>query len=1388
MQTSHRKSALRGRRQARNHWRMFIVAILCLSTFATALVSAPPAQASALRANAAADQTTITAVTRVINALEDFGRRYGTYKMTGAGSNGGGIGSFAVVNGTSYKKSISSLLIEDGLYSASHLPRENLLIWRCRGRIGVFAKDGSQPSTADSNFWTRKGCSTVPTNAGYTYYQISDPTPVATCRGKQVTVNLNLGQTGTGATDVYVGTPGDDTLNVYNGETACLYGGNDTATAHGLGNQNILIDGGTGNDRITNTTGSSTIYGGTGDDRIVVGSGIHTIYGENGNDTITFRQDGGSGDVFGGHGDDVIQGGTRVDRLRGGPGNDRIVGAGGHDSIWGGAGHDDIYGAAGNDVIAGQDGNDLLRGGVGEDTLYGGNGNDTLKGGNDYDKLHGQGGNDNLHGGFRTPWWSDYTNGGTGTDTCHNAGAIACEIKPDTVRPTPVEFTVYPGANYLPVQWETATDNVNLSVYGIKLDGRLIKLLAPNVREYTIGGLRERTFYEVSVVAIDEQGNHSLSKTLKNRTSTNSPAVSTTDTEEPIFNGTEPCGGPGQVECLPVPEWPEDAVLSIPSLDPYSVKAAWSSLSPGSEPVEFELTAQHTNGTGPLELKAYRWDEAWSGELSMVNFTRGQDVTVSVVAIDGNGDRSEPLSVELTNPNWNQEEHQRVSDLGSDPVYGPPPMGWVVRTSSSTGVSASPTETGQAIPALYKSGAAVDADGFVNTIALFNKASESNFTNQLAAIQRQWNGRFPVQEDSALLDKITFWEKGGYGGPFTTRGSRLACMRIKDDALQIVEGVLVNSTSPPTGDDVTICRYITGGAKGQDWKIRWNTKRAHAAMGEFGRTVVAHDGTVYEGCSTELDANGFVLCDYQVLGGYSVGFGIADGQKSLGYISAVATCKTFPVQVFVSTAAGGLAGSHGFNPCDALPTRFDTPEALAARIAEATKKAPQIEYLLPAMVLQQAITECLKTTECYRDKSGGYRVEYRSMVAEVDRLENLFNANGGCSGLPQQFIPADTVIPGVTCNRSYGGIAEILVDLVLGLLCDITTRNGASTACSAIAAAAGRLVRNMIDGDTWHQGVLQAAGIGAGTTVLFNRMATAFRNGRRLRAAVASACNSFSADTPVLLATGAYRAISEIEVGDYVVATDPERGITGPREVTAVWPHEDMLVDASVGLGTITTTEDHHFWNATDHAWQETQNIDVGDQLLSPDGTSVAFGGLDWATSKWSTAYDLTVDDIHTYYVASGDADVLVHNCAGNFLDAYKNVGGHHIPASSLWGKSGSYAPGYSRREAPAISNNTLADEFGVRHTAPSGVRSVTTEQLAGYRAWRLANPSASITWTVARRIEVDAIMNADLIPGARRAARADIEALVDEAIRQLKAQTNNGVAMPAPVRVPYDP
>jgi len=70
---------------------------------------------------------------------------------------------------------------------------------------------------------------------------------------------------------------------------------------------------------------------------------------------------------------------------------------------------------------------------------------------------------------------------------------------------------------------------------------------------------------------------------------------------------------------------------------------------------------------------------------------------------------------------------------------------------------------------------------------------------------------------------------------------------------------------------------------------------------------------------------------------------------------------------------------------------------------------------------------------------------------------------------------------------------------------------------------------------------------------------------------------SFSGETQVLVADGTTKPISEVRVGDWVLAEDPETGERGARQVTHLWVHEDTIIDLELDGHDVATTEDHPF-------------------------------------------------------------------------------------------------------------------------------------------------------------------------------------------------------------------
>ncbi|MBF0418334.1 MAG: type I secretion C-terminal target domain-containing protein, partial [Magnetococcales bacterium] len=168
---------------------------------------------------------------------------------------------------------------------------------------------------------------------------------------------------------------------------------------------------------VTGTDDSNLLYGGSGNDTMDGLAGLDTLHGGAGDDTIH----GGSNNyygyysyqtekIYGDAGNDTLYGDEGQDELRGGTGNDHLYG--GSDGSW-----DYLYGEVGDDALVGRgmlyggDGSDILTGDgsllgeAGDDTLAGsgrlegGVGKDTLTGSNGDDVLLGGPGDDVMTGG-----------------------------------------------------------------------------------------------------------------------------------------------------------------------------------------------------------------------------------------------------------------------------------------------------------------------------------------------------------------------------------------------------------------------------------------------------------------------------------------------------------------------------------------------------------------------------------------------------------------------------------------------------------------------------------------------------------------------------------------------------------------------------------------------------------------------------------------------------------------------------------------------------------------------------------------------------------------------------------------------------------------------------
>jgi hypothetical protein len=147
---------------------------------------------------------------------------------------------------------------------------------------------------------------------------------------------------------------------------------------------------------------------------------------------------------------------------------------------------------------------------------------------------------------------------------------------------------------------------------------------------------------------------------------------------------------------------------------------------------------------------------------------------------------------------------------------------------------------------------------------------------------------------------------------------------------------------------------------------------------------------------------------------------------------------------------------------------------------------------------------------------------------------------------------------------------------------------------------------------------------------------------------------SFAPTTPVLMAGGKTKQIGKIKVGDHVEAADPDTGKhKGSRTVLAtIVNHDNDLVDLTIETApghteVIHTTSRHPFWDDTLHSWTPAGNLKTGHLLETATNSHVRITTVD-ALKGAADMYNLTVEQLHTYYVLAGETPVLVHNAGGD--------------------------------------------------------------------------------------------------------------------------------------------
>ncbi|MFT9666760.1 polymorphic toxin-type HINT domain-containing protein [Streptomyces rhizosphaericola] len=186
--------------------------------------------------------------------------------------------------------------------------------------------------------------------------------------------------------------------------------------------------------------------------------------------------------------------------------------------------------------------------------------------------------------------------------------------------------------------------------------------------------------------------------------------------------------------------------------------------------------------------------------------------------------------------------------------------------------------------------------------------------------------------------------------------------------------------------------------------------------------------------------------------------------------------------------------------------------------------------------------------------------------------------------------------------------------------------------------------------------------------------------------------NSFISGTQVLMADGTTKPIEQIEIGDRVLATDPGTGESRPETITAeiVGKGNKNLVRITLAQPgstgepkAITATDGHPFWVPEAGEWIDATDLKSGQWLQTSTDGRLKVTDVERWTQK-ATVYNLTVSNLHTYYVLAGETPVLVHNSNGcptgrlsdplprgmnnKIASAYDDVRAGRIPSHDTYG------------------------------------------------------------------------------------------------------------------------
>ncbi|MFD7922188.1 polymorphic toxin-type HINT domain-containing protein [Streptomyces sp. NPDC059740] len=221
----------------------------------------------------------------------------------------------------------------------------------------------------------------------------------------------------------------------------------------------------------------------------------------------------------------------------------------------------------------------------------------------------------------------------------------------------------------------------------------------------------------------------------------------------------------------------------------------------------------------------------------------------------------------------------------------------------------------------------------------------------------------------------------------------------------------------------------------------------------------------------------------------------------------------------------------------------------------------------------------------------------------------------------------------------------------------------------------------------------------------------------------ASSLCSFSFDTFVLMSHGEKKRIGDIKVGDFVEAANPKNGKhEGARKVLATFiNHDSDLIDLEIrqadgAKSILHTTAKHPFWDDTLHAWVKAGRLSPGHLLVTAANRHVTVGKVLVRPGE-GDMHNMTVAQLHTYYVLAGATPVLVHNSGPNCGVPLGGKNGDHLGGEDFHGSE------YSLDEITEFVNGHTGDGNPAMGR-PSAAEVETTLRQAGSRQLEGQNSS----------------------------------------------------------------